>query len=104
MLDEHVELFERVLVHQKLDALARGQFAALVLRLDAPRPAAAARAGAAFFELVNNILHLLPRPSVSRSEWLCNFNSKDRGWRHDPSALVGRDLWGGTWGVGWSSL
>ena len=35
VLDEHVELLERVLVHQELDALARGQFAALVLRLDA---------------------------------------------------------------------
>ena len=36
VLDEHVELLERVLVHEQLDALARGQLAALVLRLDAP--------------------------------------------------------------------
>ena len=44
VLDEHVELLERALVHQQLDALARGQFAALVLRLDALLAAAAARA------------------------------------------------------------
>ena len=35
VLDEHVELLERALVEQQLDALARGQLAALVLRLDA---------------------------------------------------------------------
>mgnify|MGYP003290819990 CR=1 FL=1 len=35
MLDEHVEFLERVLVEQKLDALAGGQLAAGVLRLDA---------------------------------------------------------------------
>ena len=57
VLDEHVELLERVLVHQELDPFARGQLAALVLRLDAPLAAAAARAGAALFELVENVLH-----------------------------------------------
>ncbi len=35
VLDEHVELLERALVEQQLDAFARGQLAALVLRLDA---------------------------------------------------------------------
>ncbi len=45
VLDEHVELLERALVEQELDALARGQLAALVLRLDA-RLAAALRAPA----------------------------------------------------------
>ena len=35
MLDEHVEFLERALVEQQLDALARGQLAAGVLRLDA---------------------------------------------------------------------
>ena len=43
VLDEHVELLERALVEQQLDALARGQLAALVLGLDA-RLAAAQRA------------------------------------------------------------
>ena len=43
MLDEHVEFLERALVHQEFDALARGEFAALVLRVD-PRLAAASRA------------------------------------------------------------
>ena len=42
VLDEHVELLERALVEQQLDALARGELAALVLRLDA-RLAAAQR-------------------------------------------------------------
>src|SRR2546429_7172098 len=37
VLDEHVEFLERSLVEQKLDPLARGQFAAGVLRLDALR-------------------------------------------------------------------
>ena len=43
MLDEGVELLEGVLVHQQLDALAGGQLAALVLRVDARLPAAEAR-------------------------------------------------------------
>ena len=42
VLDEHVELLERALVEQQLDALARGELAALVLGLDA-RLAAARR-------------------------------------------------------------
>ena len=60
VLDEHVELLEGVLVHQELDALARGELAALVLRLDAPLAAAAARAAAALFEPVDNVLHFSP--------------------------------------------
>ena len=49
VLDEHVELLERALVEQQLDALARGQLAAGVLRLDALLAAAelGARRGAA---------------------------------------------------------
>ena len=35
VLDEHVELFERALVEQQLDALAGGELAARVLGLDA---------------------------------------------------------------------
>jgi len=61
MLDEHVELLERVLVHEEFDALARRQFAALVLRFDAAGAAATARAVAPLVELVEDILHVLPR-------------------------------------------
>ena len=43
VLDEHVELLERALVHQELQALARGELAALVLRLDARLAAAEPR-------------------------------------------------------------
>ncbi len=42
VLDEHVELLERALVEQEFDALAGGQFAALVLGLDARLAAAEA--------------------------------------------------------------
>ena len=65
VLDEHVELLEGVLVHQELDALARGELAALVLRVDAPFAAAAARAVAAFFEPVDNVLHSPPSGLIS---------------------------------------
>ena len=57
VLDEHVDFLEGVAVHQKLDPLARGELAALVLRLDTRRAAAAARAGPAFFELADNVGH-----------------------------------------------
>src|SRR5262249_15940858 len=61
MLDEHVELLERVLVHEELDALARGQLAAGVLRFNAAGAAATARAVAPLVELVEDILHVVPR-------------------------------------------
>ena len=57
VLDEHVELLERVAVQQELDALARGELAALVLRLDALLAAAAARIGAALVEPLHDVLH-----------------------------------------------
>src|SRR4030095_11317028 len=57
VLDEHVEFLERALVEQQLDALARGQFSAGVLRLDAFFAAAELGAGAPFFEGVQDILH-----------------------------------------------
>src|SRR5205807_650938 len=66
MLDEHVELFERALVHEKLDALARGELAALVLRLDARLAAAFAGTRAARFKLVDDVFHGSARPE-SRS-------------------------------------
>ena len=43
VLDVHVELLEGVLVHQQVDALARGQLAALVLGVDARLAAAEPR-------------------------------------------------------------
>ena len=58
VLDEHVELLERALVHQEFDALARGQLAALVLRLDAGLAAAVAGARAPLFELLQNVFHV----------------------------------------------
>ncbi len=57
MFDEHVELLETALVEQELDALARGQFAAGVLRLDALLATAELGAGAAFFKGIKNMLH-----------------------------------------------
>ena len=57
VLDEHVEFLERVAVHQQFHALARGELAALVLRLDALVAAAAAGAGAARFKLFDDVLH-----------------------------------------------
>ena len=44
-------------VHQELDALARGELAALVLRLDARLAAAGPRRLAARFELVDDVFH-----------------------------------------------
>jgi hypothetical protein len=64
VLDEHVELLERALVHQQLEALACGQLAALVLRVDSRPAAAGACALAAFFELFQNVFH---RPLPFRS-------------------------------------
>ena len=60
VLDEHVEFLERSLVEQQLDALAGGQLAAGVLRLDALLAAAELRTGTTVFKGVQDILHLLP--------------------------------------------
>ena len=57
VLDEHVELLERILVHEQFDALAGGELAALVLRLDARLAAAEPRRLAAVFELVDDVFH-----------------------------------------------
>ena len=61
VLDEHVELLEGVLVHEELDALARSQLAAGVLRIDAACATTAPRAVAPLVEPVEDILHALPR-------------------------------------------
>ena len=55
MLDEHVELFERVAVHQQVDALARRQLAARMLRLDPLFAAAEPRLAAPLFQPVENV-------------------------------------------------
>jgi hypothetical protein len=62
VLDEHVELLERALVEEQLDALARGELAAGMLLDDALFAAAQQRLGAALFQFAKNILH---RPSLS---------------------------------------
>ena len=67
MLDEHVELLERALIQQELDALARGELAARMLGVDPLLPAAQPRRRAARLELCQNVLHapapLHPGPS-----------------------------------------
>src|SRR5262245_41011074 len=68
VLDEHVELLERAPVHQHFEPLARRQLAALVLRVDARLTTAGAGAGAALFELFEDVLHTrLTRPSGAKS-------------------------------------
>ena len=57
VLDEHVEFLERALVEQQFDALARGQFAALVLGLDARLAAAQPRLVAPLLQFVENVFH-----------------------------------------------
>ena len=69
VLDEHVELLERALVEQQLDALARGQLAALVLRVDARLAAALAGARAPLFELVEDVFHGLEPQRISANPW-----------------------------------
>src|SRR5436309_13181186 len=60
VLDEHVELLERVAVEEERDALPRGELAALVLGFDARFSAAQARMAAAVLELCEDVLHRAP--------------------------------------------
>jgi hypothetical protein len=62
MLDEHVELLERVLVEQHSDALARRQLALGVLSGDAARSAALTRLLASAFEFVKDMFQERPNP------------------------------------------
>ena len=57
VLDEGIELLERAFVEEDLDALARGQLAASVLRLDAGLAAALAGDLAAAFEFDKHVFH-----------------------------------------------
>ena len=67
MLDEHVELLEGAVVHQELDALARRELAAGVLRRDAPLAAPEAGLLAPLFEPLEDVLHaLLPAKIIRR--------------------------------------
>jgi hypothetical protein len=57
MGDEHVEFLEAALVQQQLDALARGQLALGMLRLDAAPATTQARLGSAVLKLFEDVLH-----------------------------------------------
>ena len=57
VLDEHVELLEAAFVHQQVDALARGQLAALVLGVDARLPAAEPGFSPPPLQLLDHVLH-----------------------------------------------
>jgi hypothetical protein len=57
VLDEHVPLFEGAFVEQHLEALARGQLALGVLRVDALLAAAQAGRGALLLQLLQDVLH-----------------------------------------------
>ncbi len=57
VLDEHVELLERAVIEQQLDALARRELAARVLRRDALLAAAEPRLRAPVFEPFEHVFH-----------------------------------------------
>ncbi len=65
MLDEHVELLERVVIEQEFDALARRELALGVLRGDAILAAAETGALAASVEAGKNVLHQAVRGVAS---------------------------------------
>ncbi len=65
VFDEHVEFLEGPLVEQKLDALAGGQLALAVLRLDARLAAAQFGACTTRFEGVQDVFHVLQPVNVT---------------------------------------
>ena len=65
MLDEHVEFLERAFVEEHVEALARRELAALVLRGDALGAAALAGLLAPPLKLVQNLSHRKPPRSDS---------------------------------------
>ncbi len=65
MLDEHVEFLEALRIEEKLDPLARGQLAALMLGKDALLAPAKARLGPASLKLVENRFHRFSAPPMS---------------------------------------
>ena len=83
MLDEHIEFLERALVEQQFDALAGGQLAARVLRLDALLATAFLGTGTAFIEGFENGLHGEPQPdSMSGRFVACGFGLRKQ---HPPA-------------------
>ena len=64
VLDVHVELLEGVVIHQELDALARGELAALVLGVDARLSAADPRGRPTPLQFLQHFLH------ESRPDWI----------------------------------
>ena len=57
VLNEHIEFFERAMIHQKLDPLACREFATRVLGINAGLATAEAGLGAAIIELFENVFH-----------------------------------------------
>jgi hypothetical protein len=57
MGDEHVEFFERAVIEQEVDALARRELAARMLRVDALDAAAETRRGAPLLETFDDMFH-----------------------------------------------
>jgi hypothetical protein len=57
MLHEHVEFLEGIMVEEEVEAFARRQLAALVLRVDSPLTAAHAGAFATFFQDFEDMFH-----------------------------------------------
>ena len=66
VLDEHVPFLEGIGVEQDFEALARGQLALGVLRLDPARAAAGARRRPLFVQAPQNLLHGLS-PALKRA-------------------------------------
>jgi hypothetical protein len=65
VLHVHVELLEGVLIHQQLDALARGQLAAFVLGIDARLPAAEPGLRPPPLQLFQHFLHVSRPDSIA---------------------------------------
>jgi hypothetical protein len=57
MFNEHVNFFKAIRVEQQVEALARGQLSASVLRLNAILATAQTGNSTALFEFFNNISH-----------------------------------------------
>src|SRR5262249_1509381 len=63
VLDKHVELLERALVHQQLNAFSRRELPALMLGVDARLAATKPRVPAPKFKLFEDVFHGLLRPA-----------------------------------------
>ena len=64
VLDEHVPLFERVLVEQDFQPLAGGQLALAMLRVDAALAAAQTGLSTSPLQFLQNLLHAVPPAAV----------------------------------------